>query len=228
MKQDMIKNVFAGYSKKEIRLLIALLFLILVLPLTILLVKTVQDLRSRARIAEGPATLYLSGPANVQPGETFDVDLYLNPGDPPRQISAFEAYLSYPADKLDIESCEINTASFPIEIKKLCQAGVIDLAAGISLVEPTEIVTPPTTIPTAPPGATNTPTTLLNCGRTCSTDSQCNTSYCHPDLQQCRIRGCPDQTDCKCTCNQVCRNSYECDTGLTCGENGKCTGATCQ
>lgn len=151
----MLKNVFVGYSKKEIQLLFALLFLILVLPLTVFLVKTVQDLRSRAKVAGGPAKFYLLGPSSVAPGTSFDVDLIINPGG--KEVSGFEAYLSYPTDKLDVESITINNEVFPHEFKKTSGAGNIDIAAGIAILS-TPSPTPTNPAATLTPTRTPTPT----------------------------------------------------------------------
>lgn len=131
-----MSSLLLGISKKDMTLL-ALLFLALALPLTVLLVKQRLDIRPRAIVSGGPAILYLSAPGvttsnnTVNPGQAFSVDLYVNhPAG--RPVSTVEAYLSYPSNLLDVVSTSIDTTNFPVILKNTSGNGNIDLSAGIA------------------------------------------------------------------------------------------------
>lgn len=129
-----MRTYFGILSKKDLTLFLALLFLALALPLTVFLVKQRVDIRPRAKVAGGPAQLYLSAPGvtnnTINPGQAFTVNLYVNPAG--RLVSTVEAYLSYPANLLDVVSTSIDTANFPVIIKNTSGNGDIDMSAGIS------------------------------------------------------------------------------------------------
>lgn len=121
---------FIGISRKNLTLLLLLSALALSLPLLTFLVRQRQDIRPRAKIAQGPAKMFLTGPQQVNPGDTFVVDLYVDSAG--KQISAVEAHLSYPTDLLEIEKAsEINKLAYPVEIQNIAVDGNIDIAAGI-------------------------------------------------------------------------------------------------
>ncbi len=129
-----MRTFFYGIAKKDLILLLALLFLALALPLTVFLVKQRQDIRPKAKVAGGPATLFLQAPGvtnnTVAPGQSFAVDLYVEPGG--KSVSTVEAYLSYPANLLDVVSVAIDTTNFPVIIKNTSGNGNIDISAGIA------------------------------------------------------------------------------------------------
>lgn len=122
--------------KKDFFLILLLLILILALPLTLYLAKQRQDIRPRAKTAQGPAKLFLTAPSltnlEVSQGQTFTVDLYLDPAN--KNVSGVEAHLTYPANMLDvIGTAQINTGQFPTIIKNTAGNGNIDIAVGDAL-----------------------------------------------------------------------------------------------
>lgn len=119
-----LKNI----PNREIGLFALLLFLIIALPLTVFLGLKRQDIRSKAEITQGPASLFLnSTDALLNPDQTFTVDLYLDPGG--KNVEAVEAYLNYPTDLLEIKDVTVNTQAFPNTVKKeIAQNGNIDLS----------------------------------------------------------------------------------------------------
>lgn len=136
-----MKEVFAAISKRDRYLLVFLLILVIALPLVVFLVKQKQEIRSRAKVAGGPAKMFYSGPFQVNPGQSFSVDLYVDSGS--RNVSGVQAYLSYPTGLLDVTGVTINSAYFPIELQKTFGSGTINIAAGIAVpLSPTPTTSP--------------------------------------------------------------------------------------
>lgn len=132
----MFANIFSLSHRKDLLLILLLLLLIIALPITLFLAQQRQDIRPRARTAQGPAKLFLTAPSlsnlQVQAGQTFTVDLYLDPAD--KDVSGVEAHLTYPTNLLEtIGNPQINTAKFPSIIKNTAGNGAIDIAVGVAL-----------------------------------------------------------------------------------------------
>lgn len=129
-------NLLFSTHRKDLILMLLLILLIIALPLTLYLAKQSQDIRPRAKTALGPAKLFLAAPSltnlEVSQGQTFTVDLYLDPAD--KNVSGVEAHLTYPANMLDvIGTAQINTTKFPTIIKNTAGNGAIDIAVGAAL-----------------------------------------------------------------------------------------------
>lgn len=134
-----MRNFFVSLSKKDITLLLMLLFLLIALPLTVFLARQRQEIRPRAKVAGGPAKLFLTAPTvpnlEVNAGQTFTVDLYLDTGG--KNVSGVEAHLSYPEDLLEVvQAPSINTSAFPTILQNSAEDGKIDIAVGIALCSP--------------------------------------------------------------------------------------------
>ncbi len=132
----MIANLFAPTHRKDLVLIILLLILIVALPVTLFLVQQRQDIRPRARTAEGPAKLFLAAPSltnlEVAQGQTFTIDLYLDPAN--KTVSGVEAHLTYPPELLEvIGKTEINTSQFPQVIRNGAGGGTVDIGVGVDL-----------------------------------------------------------------------------------------------
>lgn len=131
-----MRTFFVSPFKKDLMLFIALLFLVIVLPLTVFLAKQRQEIRPRAKVAGGPAKLFLTAPdvpnLEVNAGQTFTVDFYLDTGG--KNVSGVEAHLSYPTNLLEVEGAPIiNTDAFPTILQNNAENGKIDIAVGIAL-----------------------------------------------------------------------------------------------
>lgn len=123
-----MKLFFWRIPNREIGLFAMLLFLIIALPLTVFLAHKRQDIRPKAQIAQGPASLLLnSADAILDPNQTFTVDLYLDPGG--KNVEMVEAYLNYPTNLLELKDVSVNLQAFPNILKKeIAQNGNIDLS----------------------------------------------------------------------------------------------------
>lgn len=141
-------NLLTAIPKKDRFLVISLLILILALPLTIFLAKKSQDIRPRAGANLPSLSLTAPDVTTLTVGQQFNVRLFLDPKG--KQVSGFEAHLSYPADVLEPNGSPIISGEFPILLQQNIQNGNIDLAAGISL--PT--ATPSAQLPTCTEGLT--------------------------------------------------------------------------
>lgn len=132
----MFGNMSAPSHRKDFILILLLLILIIALPITLFLVQTRQDIRPRARTAQGPAKLFLTAPGltnlEVSQNQTFSVDIYLDPSN--KTVSAVEAHLIYPQDKLEvIGKTQINTDAFPSIVRNDAGNGTVDIGVGIGL-----------------------------------------------------------------------------------------------
>ncbi len=132
--------------KKEASIIILLLILIIALPITIFLVKQRQDIRPKAE-ADLPS-LSLIAPETIVllKNQKFDVKLFLDPKN--KSISGFEVHLSYPDNLVEIDSQPTIDTNFPTILQNQAENGNIDLAAGISLNQPTTDINTPLIVAT--------------------------------------------------------------------------------
>lgn len=132
--------LLSSIPKKDRFLFLSLIILVIALPLTIFLAKKSQDIRPRAEANLPSLSLTAPDVTNLVANQQFTVRLFLDPKQ--KQVSGFEAHLSYPANVLEPNGTPIILISgeFPILLQSNIQNGNIDLAAGIAL---------PTTTPTS-------------------------------------------------------------------------------
>lgn len=114
----------SAFSGKKILLLGFIFVLLLVIPLTVYILQKQQEVRSRAVAA---TKLYFSQPSQTAElttlqktiGETFNLDLVVNPGTNQNQISFIKLNITYDSAKIEVvdPKLRINATAFPATLE---------------------------------------------------------------------------------------------------------------
>ena len=121
------KAINPPYTSKDLTLILATLIILIAIPLTVVAVRNVRELRSRA----AAATLYLS-PASqtVTQATTFNVQVRENSSTDP--VNAVQANLTYDTTKLDFVSISNTGSAFGVEAENTGGAGAVRIARGVT------------------------------------------------------------------------------------------------
>ncbi|MBI1982301.1 MAG: hypothetical protein HYS68_01835 [Candidatus Levybacteria bacterium] len=114
----------SAFSGKKILLLGFIFVLLLVIPLTVYILQKQQEVRSRAVAA---TKLYFSQPSQTAElttlqktiGETFNLDIVVNPGTNQNQISFIKLNITYDSAKIEVvdPKLRINATAFPATLE---------------------------------------------------------------------------------------------------------------
>lgn len=115
----------SAFGGKKILLLGFIFVLLVAIPLTVYILQKQQEVRSRAVAA---TKLYFTEPGKTTPplttlqktvGETFDLDIIVNPGTNQNQVSFIALNITYDGSKLDVvdSKLRVNETAFPAILK---------------------------------------------------------------------------------------------------------------
>lgn len=118
-------SFLSGFRGSKILLLGFIFVLLVAIPLTVYILQKQQEVRSRAVAA---TRLYFSQPSQTTPplttlqktvGETFDLDIIVNPGTNQNQVSFIALNITYDGSKLNTvdSKLRVNETAFPAILK---------------------------------------------------------------------------------------------------------------
>lgn len=159
-------NAFSG---KKILLLGFIFVLLVAIPLTVYILQKQQELRSRAVAA---TKLYFSQPSQTNElttlqkttGDTFSLDIIVNPGTNQNQVSFVKLNIYYDSQKLDVvgDKLKTNEAAFPATLEgPTYSSGNASVTVSVGA-DPAKVITSTTKLATitlkalAPTNATTT------------------------------------------------------------------------
>lgn len=114
-------SFLSGFRGSKILLLGFIFVLLVAIPLTVYILQKQQEVRSRAVAA---TKLYFSQPSQTTPplttlqkavGETFDLDIIVDPGTNQNQVSFIKLNITYDGSKLTVvdSKLDVNETAFP-------------------------------------------------------------------------------------------------------------------
>lgn len=114
-------SFLSGFRRSKILLLGFIFVLLVAIPLTVYILQKQQEVRSRAAAA---TKLYFSQPSQTTPplttlqksaGETFDLDIIVDPGTNQNQVSFIKLNIIYDGSRLDVvdSKLDVNETAFP-------------------------------------------------------------------------------------------------------------------
>lgn len=118
-------SFFSAFGGKKILLLGFIFILLVAIPLTVYILQKQQEVRSRAVAA---TNLYFTEPGKTTPplttlqksvGDTFDLDIIVDPGTNQNQVSFIALNITYDGSKLDVvdSKLRVNETAFPAILK---------------------------------------------------------------------------------------------------------------